>query len=972
MKNAIYSKFRIIIAMAMLVVHVFVSSNTVAANKPDTDEPRIIRVGYSGYGSSREQKDRATQNTIAPYNQAYLDYVARLNNWQFAYVYGTPQQCMERLTKGQIDLLGPVQSTLDLRNTYAYPDLEFGHEYAVLYCSRNSDTYYFEDFKAFNGMKVGLLAGNTNNRSFTAYAASHGFDFNSQYFNTPADLIDALEAGSIDAYVGSKFAGTDTVKAIGLFAFEPYYYITTKGNNDVLDGLNRALSYIHTHDPGFETRVENEYFPQGILAYDMQLTRNEVNFHEKNPVLGVSTFSSWTNVSELNEETSNFTGIVPDILAEIESYTKLRFLHVPGWSDSEPTTALDTGQAMVSVVVDGTYDKNKYKATDPFIEIPLLLVGLSAAPLTPDLRVALPFTSDYGDVHSVIGNEYSIVDCVDAKDCLDALRNKEADMAVLDQYSLDRINKENNYGGLYINGEIDYKVRLRLAVSSDSDPSLLTMLGKGVGKLTPDTIRTIELRHTTQQVYKVGFARVINDYLYYFIGAVAVVLLLLVGVYVSHKYSLNRKLKSVAYTDTLLGISNFEKFKLDAVSLFQKFRREDFSMIYFDINRFKYINDNFGYKTGNDVLNHVARCAKDILYEYELFTRVSADNFVMLLKNTEERLIIEMTKKLSRAVQDNSVLSDAGHRVTLCFGIYRLSQEKEDIYTIMDRANAARKDYKGSHETTYAFYDDKMLRKLANEVKLTEAMRPALERGEFKLFLQPKHDAKDGRIVGAEALVRWMSDSMGIIQPNSFIPLMEKNGFITKIDFYIFEAVCKMISDMRNKSMVIFPISVNLSRVHLESRNFIHTLNDIAQRYEIPPGIIELELTESMIMQNQREVLIIMHALREIGFPLSLDDFGTGFSSLNLLMEMPINVLKLDKSFLNEAIDAQREKTIIRDIIQMAHHLNIQIVCEGVETTEQFELLRELECDIVQGYLFSRPIPWEEYYNYIKKHTLDN
>ncbi|WP_236879340.1 putative bifunctional diguanylate cyclase/phosphodiesterase [Clostridioides difficile] len=241
-------------------------------------------------------------------------------------------------------------------------------------------------------------------------------------------------------------------------------------------------------------------------------------------------------------------------------------------------------------------------------------------------------------------------------------------------------------------------------------------------------------------------------------------------------------------------------------------------------------------------------------------------------------------------------------------------------------------------------------------------MNKALEKGEFIVYYQPKYSLGDvNEIEGAEALIRWNSPEFGFISPIDFIPLFEKNGFIVNIDMFVFEEVCKTLNKWINKGYTPVPISVNMSRVHLYRDNFIENITDLISKYNISPEFIELELTESVVFDNLNILIDIMKKIKEIGFLISMDDFGSGYSSLNLLKDLSFDILKLDRGFLIETTDTKRGKIIISKIVEMAKAIDIKVICEGVETYEQVEFLKEIGCDKVQGYLFAKPMVLDEF-----------
>ncbi|MDX5684949.1 putative bifunctional diguanylate cyclase/phosphodiesterase, partial [Clostridioides difficile] len=263
---------------------------------------------------------------------------------------------------------------------------------------------------------------------------------------------------------------------------------------------------------------------------------------------------------------------------------------------------------------------------------------------------------------------------------------------------------------------------------------------------------------------------------------------------------------------------------------------------------------------------------------------------------------------------------------------------------------------------SYSFFNEDTRNRLYKEKRLEDNMNKALEKGEFIVYYQPKYSLDDvNEIEGAEALIRWNSPEFGFISPIDFVPLFEKNGFIVNIDMFVFEEVCKTLNKWINKGYTPVPISVNMSRVHLYRDNFIENITDLISKYNISPEFIELELTESVVFDNLNILIDIMKKIKEIGFLISMDDFGSGYSSLNLLKDLSFDILKLDRGFLIETTDTKRGKIIISKIVEMAKAIDIKVICEGVETYEQVEFLKEIGCDKVQGYLFAKPMVLDEF-----------
>lgn len=421
------------------------------------------------------------------------------------------------------------------------------------------------------------------------------------------------------------------------------------------------------------------------------------------------------------------------------------------------------------------------------------------------------------------------------------------------------------------------------------------------------------------------------------------------------------KMEMAKNYDSLTGLPTIHKFTKDARILVESFRSTKFAIIYFDIKNFKYINDSLGYDKGDQLLKELATYLRDSSVSKQINARASADNFLTLIPyRDKEQLENEVIKNLEH-------FSELQNRKNIAFnigivaGIYMLKDNEKDFMAAIDNANIARKLVKNSSVERCAFYDDNMELEIRKEQMIVSNMQSALDNEEFKVYLQPKINLAEGKISGAEALVRWKRSDGSMLPPNDFIPLFEKNGFVVKLDFYIYEQVCRLLKKWKENHMKIVPISVNVSRVHLYHDDFLDKVMELVERYEIKPWMIEFELTESIFLNNTVTAITVMKELRKLGFCVSIDDFGAGYSSLNLLKDMRTDVLKLDKEFFRAGEMQDEERIIVSSIISMAKQLNMKVLSEGVETQMQSDFLKAVECDMAQGYLYARPLPVKEF-----------
>lgn len=437
-----------------------------------------------------------------------------------------------------------------------------------------------------------------------------------------------------------------------------------------------------------------------------------------------------------------------------------------------------------------------------------------------------------------------------------------------------------------------------------------------------------------------------------------------IGSYLT-KMQVQNEVEKLAYTDPLTGMWNFNKFKLAAESMLAKAREQAgkrYAMICFDIKKFRYINDTFGFDVGDEILLFIARRIKEIREEEMIFTRRSADKFLVLTAFQNEQTLLAALEAGMERIQYFTSAKTGRYKLVFNAGIYLIEREDMDcLNAIIDKADIARGKAQRSHDNKWVLYCDIFRQNLMKEKEIEDLVDTAMESKEFVVYYQPKVDLLTGAIKGAEALVRWVSPSKGFMSPADFIPLFEKNGFIAQLDFYVFERVFADLRRWMNAKKKIVPISVNLSRVHLSDGTFIERMVSLLDRYGVNPENIEIELTESVFMENIASIIEVMQQLKDIGFSISIDDFGSGYSSLRLLRDLPVDYLKLDKEFLDNGDSNIREQIIIMNVIRMAKTLGIKVVSEGVETMTQATFLKSCACDLAQGFLYDRPMPVSEF-----------
>ena len=445
------------------------------------------------------------------------------------------------------------------------------------------------------------------------------------------------------------------------------------------------------------------------------------------------------------------------------------------------------------------------------------------------------------------------------------------------------------------------------------------------------------------------------------LGAAIIILMLLVFSISStvSRISHNRKLNRALLFDPVTGGNNFQHFKT-AVEKVLKNRRyygKVMAIVALDVDKFRVFSDVHGHEKGEYLLFRIFQYFTKRLQKGELICRYSVDQFSLLLILAPDE---DPEARVTRLLQDIRKVWPE-ERVTCSAGIYMVQDRRMSVERMYSCAAVAKDAARQNGNGCIMCFTNAMRDKLLNEQQIETLMEKALKNREFVVYLQPKYSVREHRLSGAEALVRWIGPEMGFVSPGDFIPLFEKNGFIKKLDDYILTGVCCIQQQWLSQGKTLFPISVNISRANFADREIAKHICSIVDTYGIPHDMIELELTESAFFDDKEVLVGTVKQLRAYGFPVTMDDFGSGFSSLNSLKDLPLDVVKLDKEFFETTLDVDRGVTLIRDTIALAKNLHMEVVAEGIETGEQVAFLAETGCDLIQGYYFAKPLPIEEF-----------
>lgn len=404
-------------------------------------------------------------------------------------------------------------------------------------------------------------------------------------------------------------------------------------------------------------------------------------------------------------------------------------------------------------------------------------------------------------------------------------------------------------------------------------------------------------------------------------------------------------------------ISKLHRFRRNVRNLLLTAQHE-VGFIQFDIRKFKIINDLYGEKFGDEILDFIIEQLSEVCRDDQYFINLRSDVFMVVTEYGEEAELEKFITALEgRVCQYKDV------KLQMCYGIYTVEDRHMELRQMEDRAAMARKAVKVNLVTNVLFYNEQFKDSLYNRKFIEENMQVAIMDRQFMMYLQPKYSIMQNKIIGAEALVRWRHPDRGMIYPDQFIPIIEENGFVQKVDYYIWAEACRFIRRCQEEGVTPCPISVNVSRVHLRDNECIGVLSDLIKSYTIPKRLLELEITETADDQQLSQKAM---QLKDEGFTLLMDDFGSGYSSLNILLETPFDVVKLDKKFIENMMLSDKGRLILEQVVLMSEKLDLDLLAEGVETREQVEVLQGIGCDHVQGYYYAKPMPEDKFFALLK------
>ena len=951
---AVSGRKRITALLLFLFTAAFVLPLTTLAQ----ESGKTVRVGW--YESTFNTMDSSGRRSGYAYE--YQMKLSAYTGWDYEYVSGSWPDLLQMLMNGEIDLLSDVSYTEERAERMLFSDLSMGTEEYYVFTAPGNSEIVPGDYTTLNGKRIGVNRDSVQADYFRDWAERSGVRAELiEVTTTENESLRMMETGELDAYITvDSFTAPDRAMPVCKIGSSDFYFAVSKTRPDLLAELNAAMSRIQDENRYYNQQMYESFFIQaGTNAF---LTASESDWLEAHGTIRVGYQDNYLAFCARDRTTGELTGMLGDFLDRASNC--LANAHLDFSAAAYPTAAdalaaLDRGEIDCVFPVNlKAYDGEKVNAviTTPLINTDIYaVVRLSDQPMFTNKEHVIVAVNEGNPNYDAFLAEHfpnwRRVYYPDTETCLKAVENNVADCVLISSYrynSIARICEKSRLSTLSTGVGLDFCFAV-----GKGDTELYSILTKAIS-IVPSSMVNEALTYYTTEAARLTPLDFIEDHLPFLLAVTAALALLILTLLLRSVRAEKKARALIAATETdgLTGLYNRDYFFQYANRMRREAPDTPRDAIVLNIEHFHSINALNGREVGDQILrvlgSEIAAVAAD---GDGIAGRFGADRFDIYCSPVADytALFNRLQGRLDKLAPNESI--------RLRMGVMPWQPELEPVAQF-DRARTACSMARGHYKEHMIVFDDKLRERELLDQRLLNDLRRALDNYEFEVYYQPKYDIREEppRLVSAEALVRWQHPELGMITPDGFIPLFERNGRISELDKYVWDQAARQISRWRAHYGVVVPVSVNLSPIDVFDPTLMDTLDGILSGNELEHDMLKLEVTETAYSENADQVIQVVECLRRKGYTVEMDDFGTGRSSLSMLSAMPVDVLKMDRTFIRDIERDDRNVRLVELILEIAKSLNIPVVAEGVETEAQMRLLKELGCPLVQGYYFSRPL----------------
>ena len=957
--------------IALLLCIILIASLVTPFAVHAEDNQKTIRVGW--YESPFNTTDDSGRRSGYAYE--YQMKIAAYTGWKYTYVSGSWPELMQMLTEGKIDMMSDVSYTEEREDEMLFSELPMGTEEYCIFVSANNQEITAEDYSTLNGKRIGVNEGSIQIEFYKSWAERHGIEAElTELTCTEQESEMMLQDGSLDAYITlNAYGNPETLVPVCMIGSSDFYFVINKEHPELLADLNTAMNRIRDEDPYYNQQMFEKHVKRyGTNAY---LSSSEKEWLTSHGTIRVGYQDDYLPFCAKDEKTGELTGAMKKYLEEASdciANAHLEFETVAYPNVADALSALKEGE--IDCLFPAAISSYDGETQEVLITPELIRTDVYAVVRKNDENI---FTEKERVVVAINENdlnftvflqdnfpEWNTVYYPGTKDCLQSVSDGIADCMLIGSLrysSISRLCDQYHLTNYSTEKGMDYC----FAVAQD-ETELYSIISKVVGLVPGSTLNAVLSGYIAEDA-RTGFWDFLADNKY----VVSALTILIMLVFILQLMRLKRSEKkakeliSATETDDLTGLYNRDYFMQYADRMYREHPDTPRDAIVLNIDQFHSINMLNGWEFGDRVLRVLGSETRTIANEFNgIGGRFGADRFDIYCNHIgDHRAFFErMQKKLDTLAPNASV--------RLRMGVMPW-QEKLEPLQLLERAQTACNMARGNSMEHMIVFDEKLREKEMFDQRLLTDLRGSLDNFEFDVYYQPKFDIRSDKpvLAGAEALIRWQHPELGMLTPDKFIPLFERNGKISEVDKYVWAQTAKQIADWRARFGVTITVSVNLSRVDIFDANLESTLDNLLAQEGLKHDAIEIEITESAYTTENADRLIhVTKALHRKGYTIEMDDFGTEYSSLNMLSSMPIDVLKMDKAFIRKMENSKKDTQMVSLILGTADNLGIPVIAEGVETEAQYLMLKKMGCSYVQGYYFSRPLhPSEFEADYLNK-----
>ncbi len=926
---------------------------------------KTVRVGW--YESSFNTTDESGRRSGYAYE--YQQKIAAYSGWQYEYVSAGWPVLLDMLKNGEIDLMSDVSWTEERENEMLFSSLPMGTEEYYLFISPTNQEILPGDVQTLQGKTVGVNRGSIQETFFKEWAEKNGLSVKlAEVDGTESESLAMLENGELDAYVTvDSFTRPERTVPVYKIGSSDFFFAVNKERPDLQADLNQAMSRIQDENRYFNQQMFERFINRrGANAF---LSEAEVGWLARKGTIRVGYQDNYMAFCAQDRETGELTGALKDYLDYASSClvnAHLVFEPVAFRTTSEAIQALKQGA--IDCIFPANLSSYDGERLGVVMTSPVTRTDMYAVVRQNDQNlfrnersVTVAVNEGNPNYDSFLADHYPQWTRVYVKDteaCLEAVNKGVADCMVLSYYRYNNVSRLCERLKLTpittgINLEYCFAVRY-------GDTEMYSVLSKATG-LVPESTLNVAMSNYITEDARLTLGDYLQDHLSAVVATGVIILTVILALLLLSLRS-GRKAKQLiaaTETDNLTGLYNRDFFFEYANRMRQEHPGQRMDAMVFNIEQFHSVNAIRGRQFGDRVLTALGDGIGEIARERSgIAGRFGADRFDLYCPHAEDwQTVYEQLQQKMDNLSPNS-------RIRLRMGVMPGEAGMEPVQ-MFDKARTACNMTRGSYKKHLIVYDEEAGKREETEQKLLNDLTRALNEYELEVYYQPKFNIQcdPPKLVTAEALVRWNHPELGLLQPADFVPLFERNGRIAEIDRFVWNHAARKMMRWREEFGILLPVSVNLSRVDAFDPTLEKTLDGIIEYYGLTRDCLKLEITESVYTEDAEQLIRVVASLRRKGYQVDMDDFGSGYSSLHMLSEMPVDVLKMDRGFVRHVGESEKDDSVVSMILNIAKALGIPVIAEGVETKEQLKRLKELGCPIVQGYYFSKPLHSTEFEN---------